>query len=405
MAQVFHGELWGTRKRKYEALWDGKLKSFEWTPLEIKAPRFPFVVVDWETHAKYISGFSLADFMPLHGNGVVTKRDQLCIQNSPEEVRRSLQDFIQLSEDEFREKYSLPADVRDWRYEWARSDVSENIEKGPIAKINYRPFSQKWIFYSGNTRGLVGWPVEQIMGHYLRGKNIGFLAPKSIRDMNFAHAFVTENISEAIFLSSTTASNAMNFPLYIYPDSDEFDQSRRINFDQILYEKLRRLAIHPERGEPDEMAVFDYIYGVLHCPAYRGIYAEFLKTDFPRIPYPTNPDAFWSLSEKGEQLRRLHLMEKSAIGDALYPFKGEGNNIIEKPRLEGGKVWVNKTQYFENVSEVAWLFPIGGYLPAQKWLKDKKGETLGYEDVVHYQKIIKILSETDRIMKTIEMEI
>ena len=260
-------------------------------------------------------------------------------------------------------------------------------------------------------------PRGTVMRHYLEGenfdlttvskqrKNIGLLVPKFIRDSKFAHTFITEHITEVIFLSGTTGSNAMNFPLYIYPDSDELDQNRRINFDEVLYSKLRNLAMHPEYGEPDEVAVFDYIYGVLHCPAYRETYTEFLKTDFPRISYPSNPEAFWSIAEKGEQLRCLHLMEEDAIGDTPYPFKGEGNNKIEKPKYEGGKVWVNKTQYFDDVPEVAWYFPIGGYQPAQKWLKDQKGATLGYEDVVHYQKIIRILSETDRIMKTIEMEI
>ena len=139
-----------------------------------------------------------------------------------------------------------------------------------------------------------------------------------------------------------------------------------VNFDPAIRKELVQFGTDEEHGEPGELDIFDYVYGVLYCPAYRETYAQFLKTDFPRIPYPTDAKAFWSMAEKGEQLRRLHLMEEDAIGDTPYPFKGEGNNKIEKPEYEGDKVWVNKTQYFEHVPEVAWRFPIGVYKPAQK---------------------------------------
>jgi Type ISP C-terminal specificity domain len=153
---------------------------------------------------------------------------------------------------------------------------------------------------------------------------------------------------------------------------------------------------------PDELKVFDYIYGVLHSPDYRRTYAQFLKIDFPRIPYPASPEVFAHVAEKGGQLRRLHLMEDAAIGATPYPFKGDGDNVVVKPALsEDGRVMINPDQYFEGVPAIAWEFHIGGYQPAQKWLKDRKGRALSFDDVIHYQKIIKILCETDRIMKEI----
>ena len=196
-----------------------------------------------------------------------------------------------------------------------------------------------------------------------------------------------------------------HFPLYIYPNEQDFDQNRRVNFCAKLWNELQMRAAHPEHGTPDEVQVFDYIYGVLHCPAYREIYADFLKIDFPRIPWPATPDEFWAIAEKGCQLRRLHLMEPTAIGDTPFPFQGNGDNVVEKPRFEDRKVWINTSQHFDNVSDVAWSFDIGGYQPAQKWLKDRKGRQLGFDDILHYQKIIKVLSETDRIMQTIEMKL
>lgn len=158
---------------------------------------------------------------------------------------------------------------------------------------------------------------------------------------------------------------------------------------------------------PSEVKVFDYIYGVLHAPNYRAAFAEFLKIDFPRIPYPPSPEVFRAMSEKGEQLRRLHLMEPAAIGDTPYTYKGEGDDIVAAgyPKFEDGKVWINKDQHFDAVPPVSWTFPIGGYLPAQKWLKDRRGRALSYDDIGHYQKIVKILAETDRIMREIELPI
>ena len=151
------------------------------------------------------------------------------------------------------------------------------------------------------------------------------------------------------------------------------------------------------------MQTFYYRYGVLHCPAYRATYAEFLKIDLPRIPWPATPDEFWDISAKGQTLRKLHLMDPATIGPAPYPFKGEGGGTVEKPRFEDGKVWINQTQYFDAAPAVSWGFYIGAYQSAQKWLKDRKGRALSFEDVRHYQRVLKILSETDRIMQTITM--
>lgn len=151
------------------------------------------------------------------------------------------------------------------------------------------------------------------------------------------------------------------------------------------------------------MATFDYIYGVLHCPAYRETYAEFLKIDFPRIPWPASPAEFWDIAAKGGELRRLHLMQPAAIGPTPYPYTGEGDDVVDTPRLDGSRIWINATQGFDAVPPVSWDFWIGGYQPAQKWLKDRKGRALSFEDIQHYQRILKILSETDRIMATITM--
>jgi len=241
------------------------------------------------------------------------------------------------------------------------------------------------------------------MYHMLK-ENIALLTTKAHRDAQFTHASVCKEISEVIGLSPKTASNSIHFPLYLYPAEQDIDKTRRVNFDCKLYKKLQQMADHPEHGAPDEVQVFDYIYGVLHCPAYRKTYAQFLKIDFPRIPWPTTPDEFRDVSAKGAMLRKLHLMEPAAIGATPYPFTGKGDSVVARPRLVNGRVWINDSQYFADAPAVSWDFYIGGYQPARKWLKDRKGRALSYDDVIHYQRILKILSETDRIMKTIRME-
>ena len=148
--------------------------------------------------------------------------------------------------------------------------------------------------------------------------------------------------------------------------------------------------------------ILDYIYAVLHSPTYRETYKEFLKIDFPRVPYPKDAPMFWSLVALGSDLRQLHLLESPKVEKYLTQYPADGDNVVGKIKYENGNVYINEAQYFANVPQVAWEFYIGGYQPAQKWLKDRKGRELGFEDILHYQKIIVALVETDRIMQEID---
>lgn len=443
LASVSHAELWGGREAKNEALWLSAIRSEAWQKVEPNEPRYPFVPTNGNLQEVYEAGVPLDHIFSVLGNGIVTKRDKLCIQQTANDVWQSMLAFRDDPEAAVRARYGIPADVRDWRYDWARADVLDHFDETNIKRVSYRPFDSRFMLYTGNARGFVGWPVRQVMTNYIRGSNIGLLAPKANRDAEFAHAFVVDRPTEAIFLSGTTGSNAMNMPLYLYPD-DDVDQTdafapkhRALNLDLKLFAAVCKAAgIDPADqagpnddfraatgdARPSEVKVFDYIYGVLHAPNYRETYAEFLKIDFPRIPYPKSLDVFRHVSEKGEALRRLHLMEAAAIGEAPYRYDGEGDDAVASgfPKWESsrtpdqvrgdegrapvsGRVFINADQYFENVPEIAWSFHIGGYQPAQKWLKDRRGRALSFDDIGHYQKIVKILIETDRIMKEIEL--
>ncbi|MBE9592912.1 MAG: DNA methyltransferase, partial [Proteobacteria bacterium] len=126
---------------------------------------------------------------------------------------------------------------------------------------------------------------------------------------------------------------------------------------------------------------------------------------FPRVPLTSNKDMFKTLSRLGSELVSLHLMKSPELDNLITEFKGEGDNIVAaigKNSYNGGKLKINKTQYFERMPEEVYNFHIGGYQVCQKWLKDRKGRELTEEEIEHYQKIVVALNETIRIMKEID---
>ncbi|SPF75216.1 hypothetical protein ALP8811_00202 [Aliiroseovarius pelagivivens] len=405
LAKVMHGDLWGTRKAKYEKLEAASFSSTIFAPLETPAPQHPFVRRDYAAQADYECGFAVNDFMPVNSVGIVTARDKLTIDESKEVLWQRVENFAAMDPEEARTKYALGKDVRDWQVTWAQEDVNQDLSSDRIVQIAYRPFDKRWTFYTGNSRGFLCYPRHSVMRQLLL-PNVALIYSRQTISGNGPPINVL--LSDTIFDNRGVFSNkgiSQASPLFLYPDEQDLDQTRRVNFDEKLWNKLKKLAKHPTHGIPDEVQTFDYIYGVLHCPIYRETYAEFLKIDFPRIPWPSSPDEFWDVSEKGQALRTLHLMDPASIGDTPYPYMGEGDNVVDKPAFKDGKIWINKTQYFDAAPEVSWGFYIGGYQPAQKWLKDRKGRALNFDDLRHYQSILKILSETDRIMKTITMNL
>ena len=203
-------------------------------------------------------------------------------------------------------------------------------------------------------------------------------------------------------------------PLYLYPESSgqlELGQTieRKPNLNPEIVKQIAEksgLTFTSEKetteGTFAPIDILDYIYAVLHSPTYREKYKEFLKIDFPRVPYPQDTATFWQLVKLGGELRQLHLLESPIVERYITQYPINGSNLVEKIKYQDGKVYINDTQYFGGVPETAWDFYIGGYQPAQKWLKDRKGRELGFEDILHYQKIIVALTETDRIMSEID---
>ncbi len=412
LAEVRHGELWGSRASKNAALWDGSLHTLTPSPLAIESDQFDFVVRDLRLSKDYEAGFSVPDLMSVNVTGIVTMGDGFILADDATSLRRNLDYLLRsgCSEAELKSKFGLGKNYAKWAITNRAAIVVEDRRIVPIA---YRPFDTRWTYFDNKL--LWRWR-EEVMRQLVDVPNLDLMLTRQTKDE--VGALVVDSIAAHKAFSAYDIT--YNFPLYLHPRESELDQTVRPNFDPKLYAKISKAAgidpadqagpeddfRKPTRGaRPSEIKVFDYIYGVLHSPAYREKFAEFLKIDFPRIPFPPSPEVFHKVSEKGERLRRLHLMEPAAIGETPYPYQGEGDDVVASsyPKFEGRRVQINKDQYFDGVPKLAWELHIGGYQPAQKWLKDRRGRTLSFDDVSHYQKIVKILVETDQIMKEIEL--
>ncbi|MBS1072508.1 N-6 DNA methylase [Gluconobacter cerinus] len=404
LAEIFHGELWGTRQAKQDALLQNTIGSTLFKRVESQAPQFAFIPRDHALASIYNGYFSLDEFMPANVTGIVTAKDDLVIDFSHGELEERICRFTDPAKSDAQIRTEFfpskkvgkypPGDSRGWKLPAARTALRAAKWENDIQKIAYRPLDVRWILYRPD---MVDWGRFNFMHNMIAGENLGLIVPKIQKRPGCG---IATNLICGHKTYDAFDSNSL-FPLYLYPTEKDLDQSRRINFDSKLWKKLRSKVRSAEHGAPDEVAIFDYIYGVLHCPAYRETYAEYLKVDFPRIPWPASPDEFWDIVQKGRQLRCLHLMQPEAIGATPYPFTGEGDDIVDKVRFEGSRIWINDSQGFDDAPAATWEFWIGGYQPAQKWLKDRKGRELSIEDIHYYQRILKILSKTHQIMSTI----
>ena len=380
--------------------------------MEPPAPQYVMYKGDWSNNREYIKGFSISDIMQLHSSGIVTSRDQFTIDIEKEGLVNRVSEFVKLDVEDAREKYSLGNDTRDWKVSTAKSDASP-FDMSFVTPVNYRVFDTRWTYYTGVGRGFMTNPRKDIMSHLIgSNENIALAVTKQYKVGNgFSHVLCHRHIADSSFLSTSSSEVASIFPLFLTRNVFDQEQSPESNLDIDIFTRLRDISTPSDHSKTNELDVFDYIYGVLHCPKYRLVYRDLLRLDFPRIPWPSSSAEFWNVSSSGGKLRLLHLMNPDAVrlSKDEYSFREKdsniGSNIVERIKYSCQRVWINDTQYFENVDEAVWNFPIGGYIPAQKWLKDRNGRELSWRDAFHYRSMLKILSETNRIMKSIDIKL
>lgn len=388
LADIFVYDIQGLRKDKFKLLDGSTVDTLTWQKLPEKSDIWR---LEGEGKSEYQKGFSIGELFLKYTTGIVTGIDRLSIFYTKDELVKVTKSILNSINPyaEFNIK-----DGRKYSKEERLEELKKTSENSPI-KVSYRPFDLRYMYYTEKSECWINSPRSDVMKNFLNEDNLGLLVTKGVRDPLYNHVFITQNISEVIFLSGTTATNAINLPLYIYTEQKE----KLLNLNKEILNKINEIA-----GETTPENILDYIYAILHSPKYREIYKEFLKIDFPRVPYPKNKDEFWKLVPLGTTLRELHLLESKELEsfNLGISFIGDGDAVVEKPVWKENKVYINSEQYFNNISKEVFVFYIGGYQPAQKWLKDRKDRTLTSEDIIHYKKICVSMKRTIEIMKEID---
>jgi len=288
----------------------------------------------------------------------------------------------------------------------AQEDLeATGLKKEFIVPILYRPFDIRYTYYTGRSRGFHCMPRPEVMKNMLKD-NIALITSRLTKGEEYKHTLVSTNISEVILLSSKTSNNAFVFPLYIYTQT----KKKTPNLNPQLIKSLKET--YGRKPTPGE--IFHYIYSVLYSNIYRTKYLEFLKTDFPKVPFTINYDLFIKIGKLGKKLVDLHLLKSDLLSRPTAKFQGKGDNTVEKPRYneEESRVYINKTQYFEGVEKDVWEYQIGGYQVLSKWLKYRKKRKLSLKDIKHYCKVataikktIEIQDEIDKLYPDVEKDI
>jgi len=400
-------DIWGSRPAKYERLLAEDVSSSAWEKTEPVAPSFAYIPRDDAMREEYAAGWGLTDAMPIFQNAIKTDRDALFVAMSRDELSQRMSTFY--SSAGLEPAFANQFDMRDSSsYDIAKRRAKTSYSESSVHSFLYRPFDSRWLYYRV---GLTSRPAWDVMQHMLGHANVGLLATRQTADAWDCLATST------LCGHKACAAYDINslFPLYVYPAAGH-EAARRPNLsDEFCSDVASNTQLRwigdgsgdlAESVGPDDAVA--YIYAAFHSPRYRARYAEYLKTDFPRIPLTSNRELFRELCRLGARLVTLHLMEAADLAP-MTTFPVPGDNRVEKVRYtepgqgaEQGRAWINATQYFEGVPPEVWEFHVGGYQVCAKWLKDRKGRQLSYDDLTHYQYVAAALAETIALMREID---
>jgi hypothetical protein len=444
LAKVLHSELWGLRASKYARLFETDVESSNWTELRPSRPEYLFVPRQTTGEKEFRALWGMGSVFLIHQNAVKTDRDDLFIDFAKDALRARMETFYSEAglEADFRALYGIENSSS---YDLLSRREATAFEAENLRPFLYRPFDTRWLYYAP---GLTSRPAFEVMQHMIGRPNLGMIATRQTRDK--WDALVTTEICG----HKSCAAYDINtlFPLYIYTEQAEQEQAgidvqlshwpagkggRRPNLEpQFVAELENRLGLSFVSEDKSDLKkafgpedVFNYIYAVFHSPTYRTRYAEFLKSDFPRVPLTSDRKLFRSLCGLGAELVAMHLLESPKLSKPIARYPVTGPNIVEKgfPKyfapgepepgkgkpLAAPRVYISKPepesgakgQYFEGVPPEVWNFHVGGYQVCEKWLKDRRGRTLTYDDLEHYRKVVTALSETIRLMAEIDAAI
>ena len=389
--KVYFHEIFGSQEYKKEYLKDKSIYSEKLIKLEDDEKYHWFTKV--KSNEKYLNEFiGLTKIFNLFGSGCKTERDYITIHKTEEELKNTILDFNNLSENELTEKYHTKKS-RDWSVDRAKKDIMENYKKynfDLITKIHYRPFDFRYTYYTGTSKGFLGTPAKKVSSNFIDKENIGINFKRQIgKDRDFSDAFVVDKIVESCLFESANANNVVA-PLYLYEENSagdlNFENSCKPNWTNSFNEFLKNYI----SDNPRE--ILNYIYAILYCPTYRKNYKEDLKYDYPRIPFTKDKNIFDRMQTLGGELIDLHLLKKVPQSKASYPISGEHKISYSKYNEEEKRIYINEKQYFENVKKEVYDYSIGGYKPIEKYIKAREILTLG--DIKHLIRVIAVIERT-----------
>ncbi len=406
--KVFYADLWGRREAKYDWLDTHDVANTDWTPLNPQPPFYLFVPQNQTGLARYNTFPSVTEIFEIYGVGMTTARDNFVIDHNKNALVNRIRLFkhYQGTDEELHTVFQINK-KQGWsiRRAWQMlQEIPDSELEQYAVPVLYRPFDIRWIFYHDS---VVWRTVKRVMRHMMLGENVALITHRREElALDWSHALVTEFITEHGLISSKTTN--YHFPLYLYPKAEQGEQlsltavsTRRPNLKPELFGQLAQHYGQP----PTPEQVFYYLYAVLYAPTYREQYADYLRIDFPRVPFTQDHALFLELAGLGERLANLHLLRSAELDPPLCRFEGEGDNRVRKVtyKADAQQVWINPQQYFAPVRREVWECLIGGYQVCEKWLKDRRERALSLDEVRTYCKVVTALAQTIELQQAIDM--
>ena len=416
--KIQHADMWGLREDKYEKLGQKDITSLKWKKINPKPDSYLFIERNETQFAAYEKYFKITDIFPVNSVGVVTARDEFVIDANKQSLRQRIEMFLnENNPDEMIAQTFHLKDKPNWKIKKVRETLRANAEKNAhfidksIVQILYRPFDIQWIFFHD---ALIERSRREVMQH-MENENLGLISSRVNRQASLGYFFITKGITDFHILDNAKDSTSI-FPLYIYPklkekmlfNSNELVQIHQPNINPKILDLFKQ-----EGSSPSPEQIFYYIYAVLYANIYREKYAEFLKSDFPRIPFTGDQKLFKDMAKIGEELAAIHLLKSPHLDKTFSKFEISGDNAVKKVQYSavgagssrpntGGNVFINDSQYFSNIPPAVWEYQIGGYQVMAKWLKDRKGRALSFDDIRHYIRVAKALHLTIEMQNKID---
>lgn len=403
-AKIFYKDLWGLREEKYEYLNKNIISNKELKQTEPQANEFYFSKKDYALKSKWDSWLGLDEIFKKYVSGVETKRDDLVIDFDKQILKNRVVSFSNaIGDEDFVRKSFKLSDKSDLNINKAQAKLKEMDIDGKIINFSYRPFDKRWLFYD---ESLVSRTRKPLMDSLAEKNNMAILSMRGTKRNFNSHFFITDNVVDRHALDNTADSMAI-FPLNVFSNDGKQEElfERQIsssNFSGVFWKWFDSNSLG-STVPPDD--IFYYIYAILYSNIYREKYFEFLKSDFPHIPFAKDGGLFFKLSKFGNKLADLHLLKSDSFGSSPVKLYGQGDNSVEKREWKNDQIWINEKQYFYPVREEIWKYYIGGYQVADKWLKDRQNRQnskLDREEIKIYCKMIFSILQTIKIQKEVD---